>query len=61
MFFFVIATISDYIPLVVSEAEAVVEDQEGGVVVEMTGVEGDEEDLGPSEIGTTRMGEAGDY
>ena len=56
-----IATISDYSPLVVSEAEAEAGDQEEDVVDEMTGVEEDGEASGASEIGITRLGGAEDY
>ena len=56
-----IATITDYSPLVVSEAVAEAGDQEEGVVDEMIGVEEDGEASGASGIGITRMGEAEDY
>ena len=58
---FVLGTIADYFPIVVSEAVVGAEDQEEDVVDEMTGVEEDGEASGASGIGITRMGEAEDY
>ena len=58
--YFVIGTIADYFPLVVSEAVVGAEDQEEDVVDETTVVVEGEGASGASETGITRMGGEGD-